>query len=141
MTDQPNQENGQEQDRMCPNSNFAVGNYIVGAFTETGTQRFESLIEIDEDLYNKYADRSTEFEENMRQFGTCHQTGCKNWTGEHKCGVPDLLKKIELKGEEADNLPRCEIRPYCRWYHQEGAGICYKCDLLPRNDSLGEISA
>lgn len=141
MTDQPNQDHVQDEDRMCPNSNFAVGNYIVGAFTETGTQRFESLIEIDEELYNKYAGHSTEFEENMRQFGTCQQTGCKNWVEGHKCGVPDLLNKIGLNGQEAETLPRCEIRPYCRWYHQEGAQICYKCDLLPHNSSLGEVSA
>jgi hypothetical protein len=130
MTDQPNP----EQDRMCPNSNFSVGNYVVGTFTETGTQRFESLIEIDEELFSKYADKSVEWEENMRQFGTCHQSACKNW-GDHKCQVPQILKDIGLAGES--EIPKCEIRPYCRWYHQEGPDICKKCDLLPKNEYLG----
>ncbi len=133
-----NENQNPEQDRMCPNSNFAVGNYVVGAFTETGTQRFESLIEIDEELYNKYAGQSVEWEENMRQFGTCQQTGCGNWK-EHKCQVPDILNKIGLTGQQADHLPRCEIRPFCRWYHQEGESICFKCDLLPKNENLGEL--
>jgi hypothetical protein len=127
----------QEEDRMCPNSNFEVGNYVVGSFTETGTQRFETLIEIDEALYNKYADRSVEWEENMRQFGTCHESGCKNWS-DHKCQVPSILNKIGLNAVSED-IPKCEIRPYCRWYHQEGVDICRKCDLLPKNENLGEI--
>lgn len=127
------------QDRMCPNSDFSVGNYIAGVFTDKGTQRLEVPVEIDEDVYTRYKEHSTEWEENLRQFGACHQNGCKNWVEGHRCQVPDLLRKI-TGNTETEDIPRCEIRSFCRWYHQEGPDICKKCDLLPNNESLGAMA-
>lgn len=37
------------------------------------------------------------------------------------------VRSVKLLEPVEDGLPRCSIRPHCRWFRQEGAAICKRC--------------
>jgi hypothetical protein len=37
------------------------------------------------------------------------------------------VRSVDLLEAVVDGLPKCSIRPHCRWFHQEGAEICKRC--------------
>lgn len=37
------------------------------------------------------------------------------------------VRSVELLQEVTDALPKCSIRPHCRWFRQEGPAICRRC--------------
>lgn len=34
-----------------------------------------------------------------------------------------------------DELPKCDIRPRCRWFEQEGAAACLRCPQIVTHDA------
>ena len=52
--------------------------------------------------------------------------GCRHWTGA-RCGVADAA--LELDADDG-RLPRCGIRPDCRWFAQAGAAACRVCPYV-----------
>ena len=37
------------------------------------------------------------------------------------------VRGVKLLEAVTDELPKCSIRPHCRWFRQEGAAICKRC--------------
>ncbi|HEV2426057.1 MAG TPA: nitrogen fixation protein [Terriglobia bacterium] len=37
------------------------------------------------------------------------------------------VRSVKLLEPVEDGLPKCSIRPHCRWFRQEGAAICKRC--------------
>jgi hypothetical protein len=37
------------------------------------------------------------------------------------------VRSVDLLEAVVDGLPKCSIRPHCRWFQQEGAEICKRC--------------
>ena len=70
-------------------------------------------------------------EKRFRFSNTCAKNGCTHWTGS-KCGLIRALldESDEFKKEELVKLPRCSIRPQCRWFRQEGARACAICPMI-----------
>jgi hypothetical protein len=71
--------------------------------------------------------------ESRFRFGSrCVQKACGQWTGS-RCGIIDEvldqsnpLNRLEDDGSEPE-LPRCGIRPSCRWFAQAGPAACGVC--------------
>lgn len=69
-------------------------------------------------------------EQRFRFADTCVEGRCKQWTGS-ACGVIEsILDHLGPEARAETRLPRCAIRPRCRWYHQRGGAACQACVLV-----------
>ena len=75
-------------------------------------------------------------EKRLRFAQPCVEHGCRHWAGS-RCGVADAA--LELEAEDGP-LPRCGIRPRCRWFAQSGAAACRVCPLVV-TDVTGALAA
>jgi len=87
-------------------------------------------IEIDEE----FARRAREGRSPERRFrfaSPCVRGACSQWTGT-RCGVIDsVLQALPTSDARFEGeLPRCSIRPQCRWFSQTGAAACAVCPLV-----------
>jgi hypothetical protein len=56
----------------------------------------------------------------------CANSGCGHYDGkEHKCRLAE--KTVRWVEQAVDSLPKCSIRPSCRWWQQEGPAACRRC--------------
>lgn len=56
----------------------------------------------------------------------CAGAACGHYdTGEHTCRL--VAKTVRLAPVVFEKLPRCAIRPSCRWWQQEGVAACRRC--------------
>ena len=60
----------------------------------------------------------------FRAASPCMERGCKHFDGAN-C---QLVKRITaMLDPVVSALPRCAIRPVCRWFRQEGREACLRC--------------
>lgn len=57
----------------------------------------------------------------------CMGDRCQHF-GNSKCGL--VTQIVQLLPAVAQDLPRCAIRPDCRWWRQEGREACLRCDQV-----------
>lgn len=77
-------------------------------------------------------------EKQFRFSAPCVETGCSQWK-EGGCGVIRKLSGMNPDVPEA-TLPKCIIRPTCRWFAQEGSKACQLCKFVvteSREDAIG----
>jgi hypothetical protein len=60
----------------------------------------------------------------MRFAGACEERKCTHFDGAN-CQLATRI--VRILDEVVDALPRCAIRPTCRWYAQEGRPACLRC--------------
>lgn len=75
-----------------------------------------------------------EAEQKFRFASPCARSACIHWAG--KCSLSSKLAEFQAfkQGEffEEIALPTCAIRTSCRWFLQDGPGMCSKCEILSR---------
>src|SRR5262245_57506881 len=54
----------------------------------------------------------------------CETTRCKHFRG-NECTLAQRI--VEGLAPVVNALPPCQIRPTCRWFHQEGRNACLRC--------------
>jgi hypothetical protein len=54
----------------------------------------------------------------------CMCAGCVHFV-DAKCGL--ATRVVTLLPVVMNTLPRCAIRPHCRWWQQEGKAACMRC--------------
>jgi hypothetical protein len=54
----------------------------------------------------------------------CLNAGCVHFQSD-TCTL--VSRVVKLLPQVVDKLPRCVIRPACRWWQQEGAAACRRC--------------
>ena len=60
----------------------------------------------------------------MRVAARCMGSGCKHFDG----ATCQLATRItQMLDPVVSGLPRCAIRPTCRWFRQEGRAACLRC--------------
>lgn len=65
----------------------------------------------------------------------CAASGCRQYDGE-RCRLSKLV--VETLAPVAASLPRCGLRPRCRWWREEGAEACRRCpQLVTDNPAAG----
>lgn len=60
----------------------------------------------------------------LRIAAVCEQGGCRHFDG-RACTLATRIGA--LLPDVADTLPPCAIRRSCRWFAEQGRGICLKC--------------
>jgi hypothetical protein len=57
----------------------------------------------------------------------CQTDLCPHFDGSN-CGL--VTRIVQILPAAVDALPHCQIRPECRWFHQEGAAACRRCPQI-----------
>jgi hypothetical protein len=57
----------------------------------------------------------------------CGGGRCRHYDGA-ECRL--ATRVVTMLPTVTDRLPRCRIRPSCRWWHQEGAAACRRCPQI-----------
>lgn len=60
----------------------------------------------------------------FRLAAPCETHRCPHYDGSD-CSL--VTRIVQIMPAVVDQLPRCQIRPECRWFHQEGAAACRRC--------------
>ena len=118
--------------KLCPSSRCEEGNILLGLVNAEGRIDFiPDRLEID----GKFVEAAKEGrppEQRFRFSSPCLKKGCEKWDGE-RCGVAKILHERGpglLPSEPASALPRCSIRPNCRWHGEYGDLICFTCSWV-----------
>jgi hypothetical protein len=67
----------------------------------------------------------------FRIAATCIENGCAHFDGT-KCRLTARI--IDGLPTVTDRLPACAIRATCRWWYQEGAAACMRCQKVVRDN-------
>ena len=62
----------------------------------------------------------------------CQEKGC-GYFSEGRCGVAAAVV-AHLPAIAEGALPRCGIRPQCRWWHEQGVAACRRCPTVVTDD-------
>ena len=60
----------------------------------------------------------------LRIAAPCMGSGCMHFDGSN-CRL--AARVTEMLDPVVSGLPRCAIRPHCRWFRQEGRAACLRC--------------
>jgi hypothetical protein len=113
---------------LCP-SQTSIGSdaQIFGIMTNAATEGFqvgyltEALLATPELLAAAAPAKPTEV---FRAAAPCIERGCKHYDGVN-CQLAARI--TTMLDPVVSALPRCAIRPVCRWFHQEGPASCLRC--------------
>lgn len=134
--------------RRSPSARCEEGAILVGIVGENGVVGYITpQIKIDNDFVRQaHVGRAPE--KRFRFSQPCIKSGCRQWTGS-RCGVIDrVLGVVEETNVSSDApigvLPKCSIRPQCRWFAQVGRRACTVCpfvvtDLRPDERLIEEV--
>ena len=120
-------------DHLCPSARCEGGAILLGIVGNDGVVGYLSpLIKVDEAFVRK-ARKGRKPEERFRFSQPCIESGCGQWTGS-RCGLIDRALQAADQAEVAVTpggaLPKCTIRPRCRWFAQLGRRACAVCPLV-----------
>jgi hypothetical protein len=45
------------------------------------------------------------------------------------CGLADRMLAVPAP-EDTRQVPRCHLRPHCKWWHQTGTSACHRCPAV-----------
>ena len=54
----------------------------------------------------------------------CEEGACRHFDGSH-CQLATRI--VQILPMAVESLPKCKIRPECRWFQQEGKAACLRC--------------
>ena len=66
----------------------------------------------------------------MRIAAPCMGNGCMHFDGTNCMLATRIATMLD---PVVGSLPRCSIRPTCRWFRQEGAAACLRCPQVVTN--------
>jgi hypothetical protein len=115
----------------CPSAPADEGATLLGIVGPSGEIGYVSpLIQIDETFLNAAAG-GRPLEERFRFSQPCVEAKCGFWNGSG-CNVIEhvLEQESPAPASSALRIPRCSIRPNCRWFHQRGLAACRACRFV-----------
>jgi hypothetical protein len=118
------------QSIMCPSNRCKPGSKLLGVRQENGTVSIlPDPLPIDENFINAVNHDGVIPEQKFRVTNKCVETGCSQWNGKG-CGVIDNVIQYLEHIPHSATLPKCNIRPSCRWFLQSGADACKICPFI-----------
>ena len=116
---------------LCPSAtSIGPDSQVFGVLTKTSEGEFRvgylnEAVAVTAELVDAIAPaKPTEV---LRVASPCVEHACKHFDGTD-C---QLGRRIATMLDPAvDALPRCAIRPRCRWFHQDGPAACRRCPLV-----------
>ncbi len=119
-----------DQERLCPSARCEDGAVLVGVVGREGTIGYLSPRVLIDPEFVRTAKEGRSPERRFRFAQPCVEAGCVQWTGS-QCGVIDRVMDEVGGGATRDfPLPKCSIRPDCRWFSQSGSAACRVCPLV-----------
>jgi hypothetical protein len=119
------------QTLLCPSTNpIGPDAQVFGVLTGSAAEGLrvgyltEALPATAELLAASAPARPTEV---FRAAAPCMERCCKHWNGMN-CQLAARITAMLDPGVR--ELPRCAIRPACRWFRQEGREACLRCPLV-----------
>lgn len=117
---------------MCPSARCEPGATLLGMVRSDATighlpQRYI----VDED-FAEAANADGRAETRFRFASTCAGKKCGQWTGTG-CGVVERAAE-QLADRQSAVLPRCSIRPSCRWFAEKADAACRVCHFVVTDD-------
>jgi hypothetical protein len=112
---------------LCPSAqpewegSVAIG-VVGGTSDEPRLSHFESAAQVDDDLLALATPVSPA--EVFRFAAPCLCTGCVHFEDD-ECHLAKRI--VQTLPVVARRLPKCSIRPRCRWWQQEGSSACARC--------------
>lgn len=112
---------------LCPSAPGAPGqSVLIGVVTNDGGRGrvvpTSSPLPVTIDLLSLAEPVSPS--EVFRFAAPCRSSSCVHFKQE-QCEL--AARGVSRLEEVASDLPKCSIRPRCRWFQQEGAAICRRC--------------
>lgn len=115
---------------QCPSNKCKPGSKLLGVRQEDGTVSIlPEPLPIDDNFISTVRNDPTEPEQKFRFTNKCVESGCAQWNGKG-CGVIDQVIQYLEHIPQNSSLPRCAIRPSCRWFLQRGADACKICPYI-----------
>jgi hypothetical protein len=53
---------------------------------------------------------------------------CQHWQ-DNACSLVEKIV-VAVPGTDEASVPRCHLRPRCRWWQQSGVAACHRCPLV-----------
>lgn len=112
---------------LCPSSRGAVGDSVlIGVVTRHAdgprVVPTERAMPVTPDIL-RMAEPVVPSEV-FRFASPCQAGQCPHFKNE-ACQL--AARSVDLLEAVTESLPKCSIRPHCRWFRQEGAAICKRC--------------
>jgi hypothetical protein len=123
---------------MCPSADAEMSGSVIFGIV-VGTPEAPHLVHLDRvkpippELLT--LDAPVKPSEIFRIAATCIENGCKHFDGTN-CRLTTRI--VEGLPTVTDRLPACAIRSTCRWWHQEGAAACMRCQQVVRDNYIAD---
>jgi hypothetical protein len=123
---------------MCPSADAEMSGSVIFGIV-VGTPAAPHLVHLDRvkpippELLT--LDSPVKPSEIFRIAATCIENGCKHFDGTN-CRLTTRI--VEGLPTVTDRLPACAIRSTCRWWHQEGAAACLRCQQVVRDNYIAD---
>lgn len=117
---------------LCPSAPAEPDAALIGVVSEDGrVTNLAKPLPIDA-AFVETASKQGPPEARFRFTAPCLQGQCTYWTGK-ECGLIGQLHRSAVDAGVAmgeKSLPKCAIRPRCRWWIQRGPAACAICPLI-----------
>lgn len=111
----------------CPSARCEPGANLLGVVLPDGRIAHQRKRLPIDSRFIEIAQQGRAPEKRFRFSAPCRREACLQWQ-QQRCSVIDTLL-VELGTPDlAAPLPRCAIRPECRWFRQVGVQACGICD-------------
>jgi hypothetical protein len=121
------------EDLLCPSGRCSVGSQLIGIVGPDGRLGYvDPPLEVDS-TFIEISSRGRAPESRFRFAEPCLGHLCEHWADD-QCGLIGRLSAgaDELALNDDAKLPRCGIRPTCRWFSQRGPEACVACPHVVR---------
>lgn len=121
-----------ENQTLCPSASPEKDALLLGVVEPNGrVSILPRTLPVTEDFLEKVMETRPDPARHFRFANKCVKSGCMQWSS-GQCGVIAKLMEANagLPEPPPDVLPRCEIRPRCRWHQQHGARACVLCPYV-----------
>lgn len=115
---------------LCPSAqadwqdSVAIG-VVGGTAAEPRVSHFPDALPVDEDLLTLV--EAVTPGEVLRIAAPCLCSGCMHYDDD-TCHLAERI--VDVLPPVTRRLPRCSIRPRCRWWRQEGPAACTRCPQI-----------
>lgn len=113
----------------CPSARCQEGAELLGIVRRDGTIAYLGQRVTVDASFVQIASEGRSPEKRFRFSDQCAERGCKQWTGT-ECGVIDDVIQRLPSPAPSQSLPKCSIRPECRWFNQAGSHACTVCPFV-----------
>ena len=124
-----------QEDLSCPSASNSHGEDVFAVFDEdAGELRYlPNAVKVPE-IAKSLLDMDI-FALKNRLAGKCVNSSCHYWHG--ACHLGFFVSEVEVRGHAKSR--NCSIRDKCRWFKENGAGVCGSCAFI-RNLPVQSVS-